>query len=295
MGKQVRSENTYQKINTLFFRDENNIIMPYDDLIMSELEYLRDCKFDAEEKIDGTNTRIEVTHTQKNYVDQVTNFEYEDTGIPYEITWSVSYKGKTDNSDVPKLLMEHIQTNYPEDKVLEALGLKKIMSVDDEFTKSKGWVIENESKSFLDFSKIPQRYTLYGEGYGMKIQKCGSEYLKDSNSFRGFDVKVDNMYLLKENRDDIFNKLGCPLVPFIGQFTIDEAIKFVKNGFKSKISENPDFMAEGLVLRTPIGLLNRRGNRIIFKLKTCDFQKYYNKYGTYEKVEQHRNPNLNLE
>ena len=55
MGKQKRSENTYTKINTIFLRDENNIIMPYDEFVAPEFEWLRNCKFDADEKIDGTN------------------------------------------------------------------------------------------------------------------------------------------------------------------------------------------------------------------------------------------------
>ena len=50
MGKQKRSENTYQKINTIFKRDANNVIMPYNEFALPELEWLRDCKFDAEEK-----------------------------------------------------------------------------------------------------------------------------------------------------------------------------------------------------------------------------------------------------
>lgn len=37
MGKQKRSENTYQKINTIFKRDINNIIMPYDNLLFQSL------------------------------------------------------------------------------------------------------------------------------------------------------------------------------------------------------------------------------------------------------------------
>ena len=60
MGKQKRSENTYQKINTIFKRDINNIIMPYDNFTLPEFEWLRNCKFDATIKIDGTNMRIEV-------------------------------------------------------------------------------------------------------------------------------------------------------------------------------------------------------------------------------------------
>jgi hypothetical protein len=61
MGKQKRSENTYQKINTIFMRDAKNVIMPYDPFTEPEFEYLRGLKWRGEEKIDGTNMRIEVT------------------------------------------------------------------------------------------------------------------------------------------------------------------------------------------------------------------------------------------
>ena len=36
MGKQKRSPNTYQKIDTIFKRDINNIIMPFDGLVSPE-------------------------------------------------------------------------------------------------------------------------------------------------------------------------------------------------------------------------------------------------------------------
>ena len=109
----------------------------------------------------------------------------------------------------------------------------------------------------------------------MKIQK-GGNYIKNGVGFIVFDVKVNDMYLLKESMEDIANKLGAPVVPYMGQFTIDEAIEFVKTGFKSTIAENPDYDAEGLVLKCPDGLRTRRGERIIFKIKTCDFVKLKN-------------------
>ena len=39
------------------------------------------------------------------------------------------------------------------------------------------------------------------------------------------------------------------------------------------VAENKDLDAEGLVLTAPLGMLDRRGNRIITKIKTCDFTK----------------------
>ena len=280
MGKQKRSENTYQKINTIFKRDANNVIMPYDEFAVPELEYLRDCKFDAEEKVDGTNTRIEVTR----------EFITSDIGNNIGIKWNVAYKGKTDNAQIPKMLYAYLTTELTEDKVLNALGLSKEMYVTDELMQEKTWSVLNTQFNVyeLDETKIPKRYTLYGEGYGAGIQSGG--YYRKDNSFIGFDVKVDDMYLLRENRDEIFNKLGVDIVPFMGTFTVDEAIEFVKKGFNSKVAEE-SHLAEGLVLRTPIGLQSRRGERIIFKVKTCDFQKYFNTYGTYDKVDQPKNEN----
>lgn len=280
MGKQKRSENTYQKINTIFKRDANNVIMPYDEFAVPELEWLRDCKFDAEEKVDGTNTRIEVTR----------EFITSDIGNNIGIKWNVAYKGKTDNAQIPKMLYAYLTTELTEDKVLNALGLSKEMYVTDELMQEKTWSVLNTQFNVyeLDETKIPKRYTLYGEGFGAGIQSGG--YYRKDNSFIGFDVKVDDMYLLRENRDEIFKKLGVDIVPFMGTFTVDEAIEFAKKGFNSKVAEE-SHLAEGLVLRTPIGLQSRRGERIIFKVKTCDFQKYFNTYGTYDKVDQPKNEN----
>lgn len=280
MGKQKRSENTYQKINTIFKRDANNVIMPYDEFAVPELEWLRDCKFDAEEKVDGTNTRIEVTR----------EFITSDIGNNIGIKWNVTYKGKTDNAQIPKMLYAYLTTELTEDKVLNALGLSKEMYVTDELMQEKTWSVLNTQFNVyeLDETKIPKRYTLYGEGFGAGIQSGG--YYRKDNSFIGFDVKVDDMYLLRENRDEIFNKLGVNIVPFVGKFTIDEAIEYVKKGFNSNIAEETH-LAEGLVLRTPMGLKTRKGERIIFKVKTCDFNKYFVKYGTYDKVDQPKNEN----
>lgn len=79
-------------------------------------------------------------------------------------------------------------------------------------------------------------------------------------------------------------------MPFIGYFTLDEAIAFVRKGFRSRVAQNPDAkMAEGLVLRTDLGLRNRMGNRLIVKIKYEDFQKYRAVYGTDDPVEQPKN------
>lgn len=285
MGRQKRSANTYTKINTVFFRDANNIIMPYDSLVSPELEWLRNCKFDAEEKIDGTNMRIELSCTCTD-----ANFD--------EIAWVLDIKGKTDNAQIPKELEAFMRGKYDVKKVCKALGLKEVMKADDEISIEKGFSKLNpETNTYeFDWDNVPIQYTIYGEGYGRKIQGCGSKYIKEGVNFIGFDVKIQvggtSYWLLRENRDSVFKALNTPTCPYKGQFTIDEAIEYVRKGFKSEIAEDKEFLAEGLVLRSPHGLLDRRGNRIMFKVKTCDFVKYREKYGTDDKVEQTKNEHI---
>ena len=282
MAKQKRSENTYQKINTLYKRDINNIIMQHYDWVAPEFEYLRTLLWDATEKLDGTNMRIEVTSKI------VWDDPIEPTFI-LGVEFNMTIKGKTDNAQIPPHLYKYMKETFTEDKVFAALGIKKFIPIKE--WVEHNWVISKEDPT-PDESKIPEKYTLYGEGYGMKIQKGGGRYLSNSVSFRGFDVKVNDWYLLRDNAMEIFNKLGCDTVPYFGQITIDDAIEMVRKGFVSTISEDRTLIAEGLVLSSPLGLKNRRGERLIVKIKYMDFVKYRNKYGTDEKVEQTPNPKL---
>ena len=278
MGKQKRSENTYQKINTIFKRDAKNVIMPYEPFVKPEFEYLRNLKWRGEEKIDGTSMRIEVKSKIEYQVEQINNVEFEETNIPLGVHFEVRIAGKTDNAQIPKNLLKHMQENYPNEKILAALGLKEFIPVEE-------WG-EHKWNTYED---IPNMYTIYGEGYGEGIQS-GGWYIKGGNEFIVFDVKVNDLYLKTEARDEIATKLGAPIVPLKGYFTLDEAIDYVRKGFRSEVAENPDAkMAEGLVLRTDLGLRDRMGERLIVKVKYEDFQKYRAVYGTDEKVEQEKN------
>lgn len=276
MGKQKRSENTYQKINTIFMRDAKNVIMPYEPFVEPEFEYLRGLKWRAEEKIDGTNMRIEVTK------EEVLDYTM-DPSVLKGVKFNIRIAGKTDNAQIPKNLLKHMQEKYTNEKILGALGLKEFIPV-SEWKSMYNWD---------DYSKIPAIYTIYGEGYGEGIQS-GGWYIKGGNEFIVFDVKVNDIYLKTEARDEIATKLGAPIVPFKGYFTLDEAIDYVRNGFRSVVAESPEVkMAEGLVLRTDLGLRNRMGNRLIVKIKYEDFQKYRAVYGTDDPVEQPKNENYN--
>ena len=275
-GKIKRSENTYQKINTIFKRDAKNVIMQYDGFTESEFDYLRGLKWRGEEKVDGTNMRLEVSK------ELVENICYNGQPLAKGVRFNLDIKGKTDNAQIPGPLYKFMVENYTEEKVLAALGLEKVIPIEK-------WVDHKWTENDMvtpSYDAIPDLYTIYGEGYGAGIQKAGTHYISKGVAFIVFDVKVNDIYLKIDARDDIANKLGAPIVPFIGYFTLDEAIEYVRNGFKSTIAEDKNFMAEGLVLRTELGLRNRMGKRLIVKVKYEDFEKYRRVYGTDEKVEQ---------
>jgi hypothetical protein len=119
-----------------------------------------------------------------------------------------------------------------------------------------------------------EKVVLYGEGYGAGIQKGGGDYCAFKN-FILFDVRVINpdgdWWLSYENVLDVGNKLSLFVVPAIGEMTLEDATEFVRVGFKSRCSVNPEKMAEGLVGRPLETLYDKKGARLITKLKTKDF------------------------
>lgn len=157
------------------------------------------------------------------------------------VTWA--YRGRTDNASMPVLLMERLQ------QLFDDVNWREVFP-----TMTEGHV------------------TLYGEGYGMKIQK-GGNYIPDGVDFILFDVRVGNWWLSWENVTAVAEKLHIKSVPFMGYMTIPQAVDYVRTGFKSRIAANSDYDAEGLVLKNPYGILLRNGGRCILKIKTVDFRK----------------------
>ena len=141
-------------------------------------------------------------------------------------------RGKTDNASVPTFLMEHIRR-----------------TVDPANLGDEG-------------------LTLYGEGYGARIQKGGGNYKPDGVSFVLFDCYC-GMWLERPSVEDIAASVGLDIVPLIGQGTLHDMVERVKTGIVSKWG---NFPAEGIVARPVVEMSNRRGHRIITKLKTRDFQ-----------------------
>lgn len=92
------------KINTLFMRDENNIIIP-DMFTCPEFEYLKDLKWEATEKIDGTNVRVELYF----------GAQYDDE--PIECRMKI--KGRTEAAQLPTHLTMKLDSLFGQINWLE--------------------------------------------------------------------------------------------------------------------------------------------------------------------------------
>jgi hypothetical protein len=111
-------------------------------------------------------------------------------------------------------------------------------------------------------------FCMYGEGYGRKIQK-GSGYIPDGVGFILFDTFIEGWWLLRDALERIAERASIPIVPIIGEGTLDDAISLCRFGFKSVLrTEAP----EGIVLKPKVELKARNGERIITKLKLVDFR-----------------------
>lgn len=168
-------------------------------------------------------------------------------GINIRVNWDghrVSFGGRTESAAIDSRLVNALNDMFPEE-ILEGV-----------------------------FGSSP--FTLFGEGYGSKLNG-GGNYRKDP-SFILFDVfsygEDHQLYLLPEDVDDIGKKLGVEVVPFIGWMTPKLAIESVRKGDFVTPYVKARFPSvethEGIVGRPLGGLLNRKGERIAMKVKVKD-------------------------
>lgn len=133
------------------------------------------------------------------------------------------------------------------------------------------WLYQNVSTSKLAEVFPTDTAVIYGEGYGAGIQKGGGDYSPEKKIIV-FDVLVaGKWWLAEEDMRDVAAKLGLDAVPSFGEMTLEEATEFVRKGFKSRCAINNSKEAEGLVGRPIEALFDKKGSRLIVKLKTKDF------------------------
>jgi len=169
-------------------------------------------------------------------------------GTNIRVIWDsekVVFKGKNKNSQIPSDLVQKLMETFIPEKMASVFPAK-----------------EGEEPIF----------TLYGEGYGREIQKGGGDYIPDGVDFILFDVYFSGteggMWLTREACEVIAKTLDIKIVPIIDIGPLSVAISHCINGFKSELRYTPP---EGLILKPLYELKDRRGNRIISKLKLSDF------------------------
>ena len=151
----------------------------------------------------------------------------------------VLFKGRTDRAVIPKHLEAHLVAAFPPWLMHNVFGNKSVC--------------------------------LYGEGYGVKIQQ-GGNYTPNGVGFILFDILVGDWWLKREDVAETALSLSIPVVPIITSGRLEDAKRVVRQGFRSRIAHNREYMAEGLILKPRLELFARNGTRIITKLKHKDFK-----------------------
>lgn len=163
-------------------------------------------------------------------------------GTNVRVHWDghkVSFGGRTDNAQMPMPLMERLKELFE----------------------------GNTNEELFEQKFGETEVTFYGEGYGGKIQS-GSLY-KPTQDFILFDVLIGDTWLKREDVENIAESFNLDIVPIVLKGTIAEAVKYVKTKPNSPIGIGKE--SEGLVGTPNARLTDFRGNRIIVKIKACDF------------------------
>ena len=174
--------------------------------------------------------------------DNMWEFTEKIDGTNIRIYWDghhVSFHGRTENAQLPAEL-----TN----KLFELFGGET-----------------NEQIFEQRFGEL--EVTLFGEGYGAKIQS-GGDY-SPTQEFILFDVTINNRFLDRENVKQVAEYFNLQVVPTIMVGTLKDAIEYVKTKPKSMIGKAN---SEGLVGRPMQELRDRNGDRLIVKVKVRDFE-----------------------
>ena len=133
------------------------------------------------------------------------------------------------------------------------------------------WLISNlhlpKMQIVFDMDKAKE-VILYGEGYGPKIQKGG--LYRDDQSFILFDILIDGMWLEGLYVSLLAKELGIDRAPVLRAGTIANLTDIIIEKQMSQI-DGATRPIEGIVCRTRPLLLDRFGNRIVWKLKIKDY------------------------
>jgi hypothetical protein len=155
----------------------------------------------------------------------------------------VRFAGRTDNAQLPPHLLAYLQATF---------------------------TVERLERAFVCDSP---NVVLFGEGYGVKIQKGGGLYRPDI-SFALFDVFANGWWLQQRVVREIADGMGIDTVApkYTCVLKKDEIVELVKSRPQSPIAQEARVI-EGLVARSCPLMLFRDGSPIMFKLKVSDYEK----------------------
>lgn len=172
-------------------------------------------------------------------------------GTNIRVFWDgvrAEFSGRTDNAQMPSTLVKKLDQVFRDPEMEERLRTQ-----------------------FPDADPGEHLVVLYGEGYGAGIQKAGKSYIPNGVDFILFDCKVGPWWMTIEALTDIGCKLDIRQVPILFIGSLWDACNHVRDGVFSLVSPI-QFQAEGLVLRPAVELTDRRGHRIITKIKRSDYK-----------------------
>ena len=281
---------TYTKINTIYKRYQfkgtdcpnqkwlkfkNKIILG--DFSNIEAKYLFDNLWEAYSKIDGTNSKIAF----------------------FPSTGEIKIGGKSDNAEsihgqfeMLQAIAERIQPQlchmFPKESArFTPVKNKETNRVDYYYPEvmhipegclpvrgNKVDVMEVGGNYITELEEVP--IYIYGEYFGSGVQKGGGRYIQNGNGFAVFDICQQGWWLPKENRDALCKGLNLETVPYIGMMTLRDIEQLVMTGFTTKFERaaDPTLIEEGIVARPVVPICDGRGNRIIVKVKYCDYIEY---------------------
>ena len=118
-----------------------------------------------------------------------------------------------------------------------------------------------------------EKITIYGEGYGGKMQKMSDTYGKEL-CFTAFEVKIGDAWLGVEQAHRWAERLGFEFVPYRRISTDEDAINHEMmrdSEIAVRRGMGEGKMREGVVLRSVLELMDANGGRIICKHKRPEF------------------------
>lgn len=177
--------------------------------------------------------------------DAVWQFTEKVDGTNIRVYWDghrVSFAGRTDRAQIPAHLLSRLE---------ELFG---------------GEINEQIFEQTFGEKEV----TLYGEGYGHKIQTNG--YIEGVD-FILFDVFVADLPLTREGVSSIAEVFNIGVVPILFEGNLQDGIDYVKRHNKTSICDGLfGAYMEGLVARPKVEVRDRLGNRVIVKIKYNDFK-----------------------